>query len=304
MRRNDEITPATHWVSLGVFAILIPAFVILWWMPAETADAWAWTIKPRMTPIFMGSGYAAGAFFFARVFRSHNWHHVAAGILSAAIFALLMLGATLLGWDRFNHGHAPFVGAFMFYGWVIVYILSPWLVFLLWLRNDRADPRHPDPNDALLPPAVLLAARAVGLGAITAGAVFYIAPSVAIAIWPWHLTPLTARVLASFTIQVASGALLLSRDDRWSTWRVLLQTFLIASVLMLIGAARAWNDFDHANPLSWVFVAGLAAMAAAIVVLYRRTEALTPPSACAESQTVAPRIPDSDPPTRPGRSAA
>jgi hypothetical protein len=287
MRRNDDILPATHWVSLAVFAILIPAFVILWWMPTQTADAWAWTIKPAMTPIFMGSGYAAGAYFFARAFRARNWHHVSAGVLSAAIFALFMLGATLLGWDRFNHGNAPFVGAFMFYGWVIVYILSPPLVLLLWLRNERTDPRRPDPNDARLPPAVLLAARAFGLGAITAGAVFYIAPSVAIGIWPWHLTPLTARVLASFTIQVASGALLLSRDDRWSTWRILLQTFLLASFLMLIGAARAWSDFDHGNPLSWMFVGGLAAMAAAIVVLYRRTEALTavaPPGPAAVTQ--------------------
>jgi len=275
VRRNDEIMPATRWVSFAVVLILIPAFVILWWLPTETPNAWAWTIKPRMTPIFMGSGYAAGAFFFARAFRGRNWHHVSAGVLSAAIFALLMLGATLLGWARFNHGHAPFVAAFMFYGWVAVYIVSPVLVGLLWLRNERTDPRAPDPRDARLPPAVLLAARGVGLGAVTAGLVFYLDPSAAIQIWPWHLTPLTTRVLASFTIQVAAGALLLSRDDRWSTWRILLQTFLVASVLMLVGAARAWNDFDHANPLTWLFVVGLAAMAASIVVLYRRTEALT-----------------------------
>jgi len=275
VRRNDEIMPATRWVSLAVVVVLLPAFVILWWLPAETANAWAWTIKPRMTPIFMGSGYAAGAFFFARAFRGRHWHHVSAGVLSAAIFAVLMLGATLLHWGRFNHGHAPPVGAFMFYGWVAVYILSPGLVALLWLRNERTDPRSPDPRDARLPSSVLLAARGVGVGAIIVGGVFYLAPSVAIGIWPWQLTPLTARVLASFTIQVATGALLLSRDARWSTWRVLLQTFLVASVLMLVGAARAWSDFDHSNPLSWVFVAGLAAMALAIVVLYRRTDTLT-----------------------------
>ncbi len=114
-------------------------------------------------------------------------------------------------------------------------------------------------------------------------------------------------MLASFTIQVATGALLLSRDDRWSTWRILLQTFLLATLLMLVGAARVWSDFDHTNPLSWGFVGGLIAAAAAIVVLYRRTEAhttLRPPSASVESQTAVPHIPGSGPPTRPGRSAA
>ncbi|HWH09834.1 MAG TPA: hypothetical protein VG165_01795 [Solirubrobacteraceae bacterium] len=277
--RNDEVLRATRWVSLAVVVVLIPAFVILWWIPGDTADDWAWTIKPRMTPIFMGSGYAAGAYFFARACGGHRWHQVSAGVISAAVFALLMLIATLVHWDRFNHGNAPFLGAFMFYGWVVVYIVSPVLVGLLWLRNRRTDPRVREPHDPALPPTVLLAARGVGLGALTVGAIFYIAPSVAMHVWPWHLTPLSARVLASFTIQVAAGAILLSRDSRWSTWRILLQTFLVATVLLLLGAARAWSDFDHANPLSWLFVAGLAATAAAIIALYRRTQTLTTRSA-------------------------
>ncbi len=271
-RENDQILPATRWVSLAVVIILIPAFVILWWLPGRTADAWAWTIKPDMTPIFMGAGYGAGAFFFWSAARGRRWHQAAAGVLSAAIFALFMLAATLIHYDRFNHGHAPFVGAFMFYGWVAVYVVSPALVALLWLRNQRTDPRTPDPGDPLVPAAVALAARAVGAGAVIGGLVFFAAPQLAQDIWPWKLTPLTARVISSFTIQVGAGALLLSLDDRWSTWRLLLQTFLVACTLILVGAARAWNNFDHANPLAWLFVGGLAAMAGVIVVLYRRME--------------------------------
>ena len=60
--------PATHWASLVVFAILVPALVILWGMPDRTADAWAWTIQPDLTPIFLGAGYGAGAYFFLRTF--------------------------------------------------------------------------------------------------------------------------------------------------------------------------------------------------------------------------------------------
>ncbi len=269
---NDEILPATKWVSLAVVAILIPAFIILWWLPRDTASAWAWTIKPSMTPIFMGSGYCAGAFFFWSAFRGRRWHQVSAGVLSAAIFAVFMLVATLVHYDRFNHGRAPFVGAFMFYGWVAVYVVSPVLVGLLWVRNHRTDPGQPEPGDPRLGKAIRMAARAIGSGAVVGGAVFFAAPRLAIGIWPWTLTPLTARVIASFTIQVGCGALLLSLDERWSTWRLLMQTFLVATVLMLIGTARAWSDFDHANPLTWLFVAGLAGMAAAILVLYRRMQ--------------------------------
>ncbi|MEA2299062.1 MAG: hypothetical protein QOF77_1998 [Solirubrobacteraceae bacterium] len=276
---SDEVLGATRWVSLAVTVILIPAFVILWWLPGRTADAWAWTIKPAMTPIFMGAGYAAGAFFFFSAFRGRRWHPASAGVLSAAIFALFMLVATLIHWDRFNHGQAPFVGAFMFYGWVSVYVVSPLAIGLLWLRNQRTDPGAAAPDDPVLAPVVALAARVFGAGAAIAGVVFFAAPHLAIDIWPWKLTPLTARVIASFTIQVGSGALLLSRDRRWSTWRLLLQTFLVAVVLMLVGSARAWADFDQANPLTWLFVAGLAAMAAGILVLYRRMEAPRVPAA-------------------------
>ncbi|MEA2299558.1 MAG: hypothetical protein QOE44_93 [Solirubrobacteraceae bacterium] len=268
--RSDEILPATRWVSLVVVAILIPAFVILWWLPGHTADDWAWTIRPDMTPIFMGAGYGAGAFFFWSAFRGRRWHEVAAGVLSASVFAGFMLLATLVHIDKFNQGDAPFVGAAVYYGWVAVYVVSPFLVGFLWLRNQRTDPRRPEPGEPVVPAIAVLAARAAAAGLALAGLVFFVAPTIAIDVWPWKLTPLTARVIASFTIQVGTGALLLSLDRRWSAWRTLLQTFLVASVLMLIGAARSWSEFDHANPLAWVFVAGLAGMAAAIGILYRR----------------------------------
>lgn len=260
-------------------AILIPAFVILWWLPGDTANSWAWRIRPDMTPIFMGAGYGAGAFFFWSAFRSRRWHLASAGVLSAAVFAAFMLVATLVHLDRFNQGDAPAVGAFMFYGWVIVYVVSPVLVGLLWLRNQRTDPRLTEIGDPQVGRLVRLGARAFGAGAFIAGLVFFAVPRLAIDIWPWALTPLTARVLASFTIQVGTGAVLLSLENRWSGWRLLLQTFLAASVLLLIGAARAWGDFDHGNPLSYAFVVGLALTAAAIAVLYLRTEAPSQPGA-------------------------
>ena len=43
-----------------------------------------------------------------------------------------MLIATLIHWDRFNHGDAPALAAIAFYGWVIVYIVSPFAVVALW----------------------------------------------------------------------------------------------------------------------------------------------------------------------------
>ena len=204
--RDNRVLPATRWAALGIFVILVPAVIILWGAPGRTDDLWAWTIKPDLTPIFLGSGYAAGAYFFWQAFRAERWNVSYAGVFSAAAFAAVMLVATLLHWDKFNHGDAPTLAAIAFYGWVGVYIVSPVLVFVLWYLNQRTDPRTPEPADVVLPPRVLLGARLFGAAAILSATVFFISPQISIDLWPWTLTPLTARVLASFTFQVGVGA--------------------------------------------------------------------------------------------------
>jgi hypothetical protein len=267
--RDGRILRATHWASLVVFLILVPALVILWGLPARTADAWAWTIKPDLTPIFLGAGYGAGAYFFLRTFLSRQYHPSAAGIFGAAFFAALMLIATIIHWDRFNHGDAPLIGAMVFYGWVGVYAVSPFVVLALWWRNRRTDAGEPAPGEAIVPPAVRRTAQVVGGGALVAAAVFFLAPEQAIDVWPWALTPLTSRVLGSFTAQVGVGALLLSLDRRWSAWKLIVQTFFVATALLLVGAVRAWGDFDTGNVVTYLYLGGLVAGDVALLLLYR-----------------------------------
>ena len=270
--RDDAVLPAMRVVALVVVAVLIPALVILWGLPSKTADLWAWTIKPDLTPIFMGAGYGAGAYFFYRVYRTARWHEVSVGVISAAWFALLMLGTTIIHYDKFNHGDAPALAAIAFYGWTSVYILSPWVVAYIWWLNQRTDPRTPEPGEALVPPAALLVARVAAAGALVAAAVVLISPQVAIDNWGWNLTPLTARVIGCFTAQVGGAFLILSFDPRWSSWRILVQTFLIAVGLLLVGAARAWDAFDTGALLTWGYLAGLAGGAAVLLGLARSLE--------------------------------
>ena len=88
---------------------------------------------------------------------------------------------------------------------------------------------------------------------------FFLAPATAIDFWPWELTPLTSRVIGSFTAQVGVGALLLSLDRRWSAWKLIVQTFFVATALLLVGAIRAWDDFDTGNVVTYLYLGGLVA---------------------------------------------
>ena len=265
--------PATRWVALVVFCVLVAAWVVLYCFPGETPDAWAWTIAPDLTPVFMGSAYAAGAYFFIRTFLADRWHPSSAGILSAAAFAVLMLVATLIHWEKFNHGDAPFLAAFAFYGWVAIYIASPFVVFALWMANRRTDPGEPAPGEPLVSAPARRAAVICGTGALAAAGLFFAFPDVAIEVWPWELTPLTARVLASFTAEVGIAALLLACDARWGSWKLLVETFVVATVLLLLGALLHLGDFDDGNPLAWLYLAGLAGAGAALVALHRGMQA-------------------------------
>jgi len=267
--QDGRILPATHWASLVVFAILVPALVILWGMPDRTEDAWAWTIQPDLTPIFLGAGYGAGAYFFLRTFLSDQFHPSAAGIFGAAFFASFMLIATLIHWDKFNHGDAPLIGALVFYGWVAVYIISPFVVLGLWWTNRRTDSGEPAPGEAIVPLWVRRVAQVVAAGAFLGAAFFYLAPDEAIDVWPWDLTPLTSRVIGSFTAQVGVGALLISLDRRWSAWKLIVETFFVATALLLIGAIRAWDDFDTDNALTYLYLGGLVTADIALLFLYR-----------------------------------
>lgn len=273
--RDDRVLPGTRWGALVIFAILVPAVIVLWGAPGHTAEAWSWTVAPDLTPIFLGSGYAAGAYFFWRTFRAERWHPSSAGVFSAAVFAGVMLIATLISWEKFNHGDAPLLAGVAFYGWVVVYIASPFAVIWLWLRNQRTDPRRPEPSDAIVPAAVRRGAQLFAAAALVAATLFFVSPSTAIDVWPWTLTPLTARVLASFTAQVGFGALLVSLDPRWSGWRLLVQTFFVATAFLLVGALRAFGDFDQGNPLTWLYLAGLLVADLGLFLLYRSMEAQT-----------------------------
>jgi hypothetical protein len=161
------------------------------------------------------------------------------------------------------------VGAIVFYGWVVVYMLSPFVVFAVWWFNRRTDSREPAPGEAVVPLWVRRIAQVVAACSFAWAAVLYLDTGAAIDIWPWTLTPLTSQVIGAFTAQVGVGALLVSLDRRWSAWKLIVQTFFVATALLLLGAARAWDDFDTHNVLTYLYLGCLVGCDVALLLLYR-----------------------------------
>lgn len=258
---DDRIRPETRLIAVLIVPILLAGFVILFLFPDRTDELFAWTIKPRMTPLLMGAGYLAGAYFFVRAIFAARWHEIGNGFLAITAFTWPMGLATLLHLDRFNHSHVSF------WLWTIIYLVTPFLVPAIYLRNRPADPRAIEPGDLVVPRPVRLAIGAAGLAELAIGLMMFLAPGLAIELWPWQLTPLTARIVAGWFALPGVGALVVAAEPRWSASRITLEGAAIWSALLLVAAGRAWGDFDQSNLLTWAFLGSLVVSLVAIGAL-------------------------------------
>lgn len=264
---SDRVLPPTRILSIVIVPFLLVAFVVLYFFPSahDTANLFAWKIVPTFTPMLLASVYLGGSYFFVRAARAAQWHQVEGGFVSVGCFATLMGIATIVHWDKFIHNNVAF------WLWAGLYFTTPFLVFGVWFLNRRKESVATS-DDLLLSPLAAMVIGVIGFAAAASSAFLFLFPKTAIRIWPWLLTPLTARVTgAIFALGVAGlGAF---ADKRWTSARILLQVAGFMLTLILIAVVRAHPEFDTTRPLTWVFGAGFLVVAAATAALYVRMEA-------------------------------
>jgi len=242
---TDRILPLTRWVAVLVIPFLVLAFIILYFFPQLSGQRFAWEIKPSLTALYMGAGYLGGSFLFLQTVIGRRWHRVAAGFPAVTAFTISMLLATLLHWDRFDISHLPFQI------WLVLYVVTPFLVPWLWWRNRSADDGLPEPGDVRVPQVVRWGLRLMGIGLTLMAVAGIIAPQLLIKIWPWTLTPLTARVLAGWEALIGIGNLVMSLDVRWSSWRNGAASIAIWHILFLVGSLFHQQEFNAGAWLNW-----------------------------------------------------
>jgi hypothetical protein len=259
--RDDRVLRGTRVLGAVIVPFLLVAFVLLYFFPDDTRHWFAWNVQPTITPLVMGAGYVAGSYFFVRVALERHWHRVHVGFLPVTAFTLFMAIGTFNHLDRFATRHVAF------WIWVGLYVVTPVLVPLAWVRNRATDPGTPEPGEPPLPRHVRSLLLAVGAVQSLVALVLLLSPSTMIEHWPWTLTPLTAQTLGGWFALPGVTALMMGVDGRWTAIRITLESQLIGLALILLGTARAWEDIDTSNSLAYVFVGGLAALFVALLAL-------------------------------------
>lgn len=261
-QKNDHVLPLTRIVAIIIVPFLLLAFYILYLHPETSGERFAWEIAPDMMAAFMGAGYIAGAYFFINVVFSRTWHRVTVVFLSITAFTTSMLLATIIHWERFDIRHFPFQA------WLILYAISPFLVTGLWLYNRQTDPILVQTGDIIVPNMNRLAVRIKGTILTFVAIIGFLSPNLLIHVWTWELTPLTARVLSGWIFLLGVGSLHLATEQRWSAWRVVVETLAIWEILILIGGFIHIQDLKT-GWFNWLFIIILLQLISIIVMYFK-----------------------------------
>jgi hypothetical protein len=262
---DDRVLPATRALAAVVIPAVVVATVVLFGYPGDTGRLFAWQIKAHMSAFVLASAYGGGTYFFVRVLFARRWHRVAAGLPSIWAFVVVEAGATLLHWEKFEQGNIAF------WLWAGLYLTTPFVIPLVWLRNRPADPGTLEADDVTLAPPARIVFAVMGAVQVGVALFLFLFPDTAMRHWGWTLTPLTARSTSGW---FALGVLgfLLARDGRWSSAKVLVQSLFVSLAILGVGVVRAWDEFDTGRAATWLVVACLAAAAVFLLALYTTME--------------------------------
>jgi len=237
--------PLRTWLAIEVLFGL-GAVLAIGLSPADTKTNFAWPIQPVVMAAVLGGFYMTSAPLFLLPFFAKRWEMIRAMILPAALFSTVQLAATFLHWGKFSVGTLPF------YVWFASYLLPPPIfVAAYWWHQRRASPARANSDDAF---PTWLQRLLVILGTLltaTATLVFLF-PSLLISIFPWQLTPLTARSLSGWLIAVGTLLLSISRENDRTRARLASPMLILVLPALLLQMLRYADQVDWSNPVLWM----------------------------------------------------
>jgi hypothetical protein len=257
----------TRWIAALILLFLVDAAQLLLLLPSRTSELFAWNAGLEINALVLGSAYVGGGYFFVRVCAGAPWHLVAGGFPPIMVFVWLAGIATFLHLDRLNESGLPLLA------WFALYILAPLLVPVLFVLNESSAGRGPARPRL---PEGLRAGLGIAGGAVVALAlIIFVAPLRAIDAWPWEITPLTVRVVATVIALYGTVWLTVAARGDAAGARIPLESQAIGLLVLLVGLLRAreavaWDS--AAGPLLAGGAAGMLLTTVAIRLRLRSIE--------------------------------
>lgn len=256
-----DVLPGTRLLLYAFSALTLLAFVALFVLASHTERYFAWTIAPPATAAFLGAAYAAGCLLVVLSLRERLWSRVRVPFVTVFVFTVLTLVATLLHLEPFHFDAEGVVARSAAWFWMAVYVVVPLGMLGMLVAQERL-PRGDPPGRTPLPGGLAAVLVVQGTVFLVVGTVLFAAPDTQSALWPWQLTPLTARTVAAWLLAFGAGTVLALRD------RDLHRLELAAVAYAVFGALEIAVLLLHADVVRWDSPAtwGYLALAASVVL--------------------------------------
>ena len=178
----------------------------------------------------------------------------------------------LLHLDRFHFDADEPWPRFLAWLWLVVYVVvPPWMTALLVAQHRLPgdDPDVTRPMSSGL--AGILTLQAVFLTIVGVGLV--VAPTRVLELWPWTLTPLTARAIGAWCVALGFAAGLAVRERDLTRLRAAAATYVTFGVLQTVAIVRFRDDVEWERAASWIYLVILAVITASGAHGWRRLHA-------------------------------
>ncbi|MFH5821259.1 hypothetical protein [Georgenia sp. AZ-5] len=260
------LLPATRWMLVVFTALTLLGFLALFPAPDRTDETFAWTIAPPATAAFLGVGFLSGAVLDVLVLRRGRWGDARVPLATILVFTVITLVATLVHLDRFHLAAPGGLARFAAWLWLVVYVVVPVGMAAVMVaearRTRRAEvPPARGPAGWPLPGWLRATLPAEGLVIGVVGALLFVAPANAERLWPWPLTPLTARAVAAWLLAYALATALVTAENDLRRLRTNAVAYTVFGGGQLVVALRFAGDVDWARPAGTGFLAAAAAVA-------------------------------------------
>jgi hypothetical protein len=240
--------PLRSWLAVEVL-FGIGAVMSIALSPADTETNFAWPIQSVVMAAVLGGFYITSAPLFLLPLLAKRWEMIRTMILPTALFSTMQLVATFLHWDKFSVGSVPF------YVWFASYLLPPPIFVGAYLWHQRKAASSPSPSDDTIPLWLNRLLIICG-GILTIGALLvFIFPNLLIPIFPWQLTPLTARSFCAWLIAVGTLMLAMSRENNRTRSRLATPMLILILPALLLQMARFANEVNWGSPVLWIGLA-------------------------------------------------
>jgi hypothetical protein len=217
----------------------------------STDRLFAWTIDPPVTAGFLGAAYWSSVMLQLGAARAPRWADARVSLPGVFVFTALTLVATLIHVDRFHFTSSSSTARVAAWVWIAIYVSVP----VIMLRLARHRYGRDDTVTMRLPTWLLVGLVVHAATLAVVGGALFVAPQTGTTLWPWPLTPLTARAVGAWLmgIAVVAGHSVWANDR--SKTKVAMLGYAAFGSFQLITIVRFAHEIHWSRPSAWVYLA-------------------------------------------------